>query len=377
MSASPRVVAAVLAVLFLASIAASAVVTPMQRGRVAVDIETFGASREEAVASARRAAVDSTVARILADGRLLLAEDLLERYLDNYASNFVQSVEVLSDTPLRGGSLVRSRVFVDTPRLVADLEEKRFLFQPAVRPRFLVFLAETVDGSASPRASARQALSSAIDEVGLTPADAEVMTPPRDSNPLLDAESFSASRVAAERSGAEIVFAGEARSRFIERRQLYLDEFVFVETTLEARMIRVDTGEEIARVRTVGSASDPDADTALARSARLAAEEAAESFMRAYDAYWPFVVQGEADFTLLVTGADEGNLALIASRITGLGDGARVVVRRKLGSTAVLSVMHNGDRAGLLAAVGQMGFPRVNILNPGAEDLFELQVVAD
>ncbi len=50
----------------------------------------------------------------------------------------------------KSGSAAQSEVAVDNEKLYADLDEKRFLYRPALRPVFYLFLSETFDGSPSP-----------------------------------------------------------------------------------------------------------------------------------------------------------------------------------------------------------------------------------
>ena len=355
---------------------AQLVARPLAEGRLSVELESFGGSREEALASARREAVDAAVVRATADGRLILAEQLLVRYLDNFADSFVDSVEVLSDQHLRGGRLVSGRVFVNTARLMKDLEEKRFLYTPAFRPLFAVTMSETLDGARSSGGIVRDAMTFALDEVGLRPFEGALASPSPTVDLLADEAALAAAMESAQRAGVELLVTGESTTTLLDRRKLYFNEYYFVDTTIIASLVRADTGETIATVRATGGASDPNEGTALNKAARQAASAASKQLMAAYEDYWPAVMQGAADFTLLLSGADAAATQIVASRLRALSPNARAEVRRAFGKSAVLAVTYGGDKDDVFGALDSLPYPRITVLNPDDEKHFELQVVS-
>lgn len=362
------------ALLLAVSPAMAYLVTPLGDGRVAVKLTVVEDTRADALESARREAVMGSVGRIFLGEQLLLADSLLEKYLGNYNREFVSAVEVLSERYVGGRNEVTARVFVDFDKLVEDLEEKQFLFRPAFKPRFAAFMTERVDDRISQDGLAREALATAVNNLGIRRYPGELGTPPSTTDVSVDDFLLNAAIVTSQRAGVEVIVTGEARTALQERRALYFGDFWFYDTEIEARLIRVDTGETLFTARARGSASAQDQNEAIRLSIERAANQVARQLVEPFNEFWPVVVQRESDFELLLTGMESRLLSIIEQNIERMGLGTEVHVRKTFDRSAVLAITTNASRQELLAAIAASPYPTLYVVNPDAERVFEVQV---
>lgn len=357
-----------------ATSAAAFVVTPLSEGQLAVDLTVEADSRAEAIELGKVDAVRGSVGRVFLMDRLILADALLAKYLANYGGNFVSAVEVLEERFQAGRSRLRLRVFVNFAALEKDLDEKRFLYKPAFKPRFATFMTERLEGRITTQGKAREALATALNNLGMRPFPGELTTPPSTTDVAADSFLLDAAIVSSQRAGVEVIVSGESRTRLAEKRKLYFDEYWFYDSEITAALVRVDTGEVLFRAKGSGSASSKVQDEAIELSIVRAAEKAAEQLVPAFDRFWPVVVQRRADYEILFLGVDDELLRIVTQNIERLGRETKVHVRKKFDRSAVLSVEYRGTKQDLLENLTSCPYPTLYILNPEAEAVFEVQV---
>ena len=109
--------------------------------------EMTGESEQEMLAQGCNRVVKSAVGRVYKTGYMLRALDLLDSYINKNCHKFIAR-RSLNASEVRGGQrYIDLEVAVDVEKVYADLTEKQFLYRPALRPIFYIFLSETYDGS--------------------------------------------------------------------------------------------------------------------------------------------------------------------------------------------------------------------------------------
>lgn len=329
--------------------------------------------RDAALQTARYDAVVATVPRLYLEGQRTLAEGLLMRYLGNYYDQFVQGAEVIDESFAGGKHLLKVRVFVNAEALREDLAEKRFLYKPASRPRFVALLDEVINAEPASGGQAQGALSASLNRMGLRRNPFDLYVPPA-------AEATPEAQVAellksAQRNGVEVVALGSAETTLKDTRKLYLRDHYFYEARMTARLVRVDTGETIFETTQTATSAETSTDAGIRVALERAADKTAEALATPFNAWWPHVVQNQADYLVLVSGTDATADELIASRVGALGGNTRVFTCKSFGSTSLLSVLYSGPRESLVAALEGSAHPLVRVKQAdAAPQVLEVQV---
>lgn len=351
-------------------------VTPLRDDLVSVLTETQGESRDAALAAAKREAVQATAGRVLIDDNLIRADDLLQKYLDTYAENFVTGVEVLDDAFAGGFTVLRSRVFINYEALTQDLQEKRFLYEPAYKPQFAIFLEERLDGQPVPEGQqpAQQGLQTALRVQGLKAYDGAIEAPATSVNVLDDAEMMSAAIVAAERRNIEILFVGTSRTSLSREEELYYDRFYFYDCNMEISMIRVDTGDVLHKSIAEGSASAKERTQAISIAIERASQAIAEDMQAEYQNVWPNLVQSQANYEILLTGTDDELTNIISQHLSQLAPNTEVFLKKKYDNSALLTIRTPAERKDLIETIRVCPYPALTIVDEEGETKFEIQV---
>lgn len=329
--------------------------------------------REAALQTARYDAVVATVPRLYLDGHRTLAEDLLMRYLGNYYDKFVQGAEVTEESFAGGKFILTVRVFVNADALREDLSEKKFLYAPASRPRFVALMDETLNNEPAAAGPAQTALASSLNRMGLrrNPFDLYV-APTADGGEEAHLAELLKS---AQRNGVEVLALGTAETTLKDKRTLYLRDHYFYEAKMTARLVRVDTGETIFETTQTATSAETSMEAGVRVALERASDKVAADLATPFNAWWPHVVQNQADYLVLVSGTDEKTDELIATQLTALGGDTQVFTCKSFGSTSLLSVLYKGPREELVYALERNTFPQVRVKQADtAANVLELQV---
>lgn len=366
-----RLMAAFVIVLWTA--AASAVqVTPLNDQVVSVEVSARGATRDAAMDLVRQEAVLATSGRVLLQGELVRADELLEKYLRNYAANFVTGVEVLADRFTAGQTELFARVFVDYTALVEDLREKRFLYSPAHKPMFAVFIEDRLENETID--AAQKIFTASLVVEGMKAYEGSFDEPQTTDNLLDDPELLRQGIIAAERRNVEILFTGTSRTTLREERKVYYDTFFFYDCELTITMIRVDTGEVLKEMTARGSASARERSDAISVAIERASASIADEMSESYRDLWPKVVQAKADYSILLTGATDELINIVTQHLSGLGADTRIELRKKFDRSAVLTVKTTVSRDALIERIRNSTYPALKIVREEGRDKLEVQV---
>lgn len=354
---------------------AAFVVKPTGDGLISVTLnvtaDSVDAAREEASLSAVRACVG----RVFWGNQLLSARGLLDNYLAKSHARFVRAIETLATDFVAGRPNLQLRVFVDYNALEADLREKRFLFEPKIRPHFIVFLEEKLGEDFARYETGRDAIAAALQDRNLRPFGGVIDRPPRNANVIADPILREDALVACERREIEILVSGSSQTHRDSVKDIYYDTYFFYTTDMDIALLRVDTGEELARVKARGSAAHGEEQQAINLSIQRAASQAAARLADLYDKIWPFMVQNRADYRILFTGATPENLNLLRNTLEKTGRDAKVYLRQTYDRSAVFTLSYSGGRQDVINALATNAYPTLSLVPPPALTA-EMEVVS-
>lgn len=352
-----------LCIVHLGRPAQALVVAPLGDGLIAVTLTIDGDTVEAAKQAASLQAVRASVGRLAWGQELIVAEELLGRYLENTHERFVRSIEPIRTDFVAGRPRMNLRVFVDSADLALDLREKRFLYRPLPRPFFKVFLAEQLDNEYATYATGRDSLTAAFQDRNLRPYDGLIDTPPNNADVAEDSILFEDALVACERRGVEVLVSGRSITMRDNEKELYYDTYYFYSTEMKAKLVRVDTAEILATVTARGTASHTEQQQAIDISIRRAASEAVRVLADKFDLVWGPMVLDKADYRILLTGVTPQTLDLVRQRLAGFSRDAQVYLRQSFDRSAVLTVVYPGNREDVIKELATMSYPPVQIVS--------------
>jgi hypothetical protein len=259
-------------------------------------------------------------------------------------------------------------------KLVKDLEEKKFLYTPAYKPQFVVFMEERLEGARLDEQIARQSLQSALSAQDFKLYDGSIPEPPVSVDLSEDPLLMRSGLVAAERRNIEIVVTGESSTFLREERKVYYDTFYFYECEMKVQVIRVDTGEVFfeTSARNAGSAKDQ------AEAIRLAVQRAAEALAReidtAYEGFWPKVVQAKVEYEVLLTATDDELTRIVSESLKRLGPNTTISLKKQFDRSAVLTIKTDAGVDELKEVLQSTPYPALRIVREVDGRKFEVQV---
>jgi hypothetical protein len=344
------------------------VMEPLDHGLVAVTMTRSGENEDVVKQDASLEAVRACVGRIFWGPDLLIAEDLLSSYLQKNHAQFVNAIEVLDTDFLAGRPQLTLRVFVNNRALQTDLRQKRFVIKPRPRPFFKVFLAEKLGNQFATYTTGQEALTAALQDRNLQPFEGVIDRPPTNIDVVADPILLNDALVACERNDIEILISGTSSTTRDNVREMYYDTYYFYTTLMDVALVRVDTGEVLARSEARGTASHIDEQRAIELSIRRAAGRITNDLADYYDRVWGPMVLNRAEYTLLLTGITDETLSLIRNALEGFSREANVYLRQRYDRTAVLNVVFPGERSELIKTISSHPYPTLRIIPPTEVD---------
>lgn len=351
-------------------------VNPLSAELVSVRLTGRGENREQALQHARERAVLAAAGRVLLDGNLIRASELLDRYLRNYAADFINGVEVLSDTFTGGQVVLDCRVFVSHARLTRDLQEKRFLYSPAYKPMFNIFMGEELEGQTIDQQIARSVLQAKLAENDIRNYLGLIESPPPTVN-LKEAGLLEEGFISSERRNVEVMITGSTQTREIEgleSRRVYYDTFFFYESVMDVTVYRVDNKEELFSQTAKGAAAARDRAEAIRLAIERAAEVIARNTNEKYRDQWRNVVRGNANYEILLTGADDELINVVKLHLDRLGQDTEIFLKKKFDRSAVLSIVTSASRDELLEAIRTCPYPTLSVIREVGTRSFEIRI---
>ncbi|HBF33865.1 TPA: hypothetical protein DDW35_04820 [Candidatus Sumerlaeota bacterium] len=352
---------------------------------------------------ARSRALRSATARIFFTDYLLRARNLITPYLEQNYAPFI-SHERVSKSEIQGGKrYVEVDITVDCEKLFRDLDEKKFLYRPAIRPVLYVYMAENFNGVPVSDFTGRQRILEEINKRGevryLWEEDAKRPTRNNDvtvpvtekkevvmtdispyEDPTLTSATLLAACREAERNEVEVFLAGAMILKTVrENKEVYFDKFQAVEAKCTLQLVRADTGEVLSTVSTAFTAQDRDLDAARKLAARSVIEKMMPELLSTFDkksmptfttvdkprkptSKWDRMMLREADLRLMTVGLNSDVLETVRQILAGLGGNVEMLTRSSFAGTSVISVTWPGQMSDLFNRLHQTVFPGLNVI---------------
>ena len=349
--------------------------------------ELMGESEEALVKEASVRAILSAIGRVYFSDLMLRGRSLLDAYVVKRWMDF--AVHEVSLSEVRGGRrFVNLDVLVDCKKLYDDLHEKRFIYRPALRPVFYVFLSETYDGEKTTPVGRRHLLETIQNREYryLWANDAEDFSVPpsqkqevavREPLPDLDvsrtAEDLASACAEAQRNEVEVFIAGTLETKTTRKGKLYFDEYTFVETFCSLKLIRSDTGEALASDEVRTAAGHVNAADAVAAATRAAVDKIAPGLFDVFDKQWGKTILRKANLRVMVFGADNDSLDLLKQVLTGVSPDLEIYTRSSYADVAVLTLSWKDRTRDLVDVLRQTHYPDL-IMAPIEPDGMVVQI---
>lgn len=330
-----------------------------------------GRSLDDIRNEAKQRAISTTVGSLYFENRFVVAPELLDVYLERRIDQFIAGIKAVNLQQGVGSITADIQVAVNRGRLERDLEEKRFFYEPKIRPFFHISLAETASGAPVASGPGRDQVANTLRELLARPTPFSISTPA----PTLDVEAnqellFEA-MVAARRQGIELILTGSVSAREERRERLYFQDYIFSEADIHLKLVRVQDGTVMREVRIAGRGSDPDPARSAENAIRRAAQDATHQILDGFFDEWRRISLDEGDYRILVREVNESELNSFLNRLRSMSEGvqadetgtdrvvnARVYLKSYVNNVAVINVFFKGDRAQLEQAIRESRYPQ-------------------
>jgi len=340
---------AALALLFWTAVSAlGAATSPVATDRLRTyEFDIFGPSTEAALKQAALHCVRSAVGEFYCSDEMLLARELLGRYLEKSYGRFIRSQKVLSRRESQGMVYLRVSIIVDVGALEKDLREKRFFYKPKRRPFFYVSVAETVDGQpTSGEPISRTAIQESLQKLLMRYEPRVIYSNAPNLDLSADALQLAAAREAAQRAGVEVLLTGRVELQLSRREKIHFSDFTFYRAKARLVLIRVDDGKTLASGAYEAEAGHTDAEAAKRVAASRACAKILEDLIPSFALRWERTMTDNVEFQVMLAGVNPREASLVKERLeTSLRD-VRVYQRSMFEDVAVFNLYYPPGKVG-------------------------------
>lgn len=337
--------------------------TPLDSSLVMIIKNVSGDKESQMKEQASLEAVKECLGRIYFTKNIFLARDILEKYIDLNYSKFVYSIEVTNKKFSSGKTHLELKIFVNFNKLLNDLNEKRFLYEPKLHPIFYVFLEEKTDGQKATHSTGNTAILNTIKDL----KQKTISNPIGDISPnidvLQDKNTLLKAIEAAQKNEIEVIITGKSETNKVEEKELYFDKYTSYETKINLNLIRVDTGEILTQANASGLAINNDPERAIELSIIRAAMQATNEIMDYFKDNWDKTVLDKADYKIMFTGLKKPDLDVLDQTMLSLGHNAKLFLRSYYYDVAVINLVFKGDKKDLLRFFETFPNPTLKIVS--------------
>lgn len=349
--------------ILIASLCSAKEMRPLDNKMIMLIKSVSGDKEEEMKNDAAKESVKECVGRIYFTKNIILARDILEKYLDQNYDKFIYSIEILKKGFASGKTILDLKIFVDYGKLVADLEEKKFLYEPKLRPFFYVFLEEKLDGQIASYSTGNTSVVNALKDLQQRTANIAAPSVPANVNIMSDRQVFAKAIEMAQKNEIELIITGTCETNKLEQKDLYYENYTFYESKISLKLIRVDTGEALVETETSGLATNLDAERAIELSIIRASLKASSEIIDYFKANWNPTILDKANYKIMFTGIQQSQLDVFSSTLLKLGDKTKMYLRSYYHNVAVINLMFKGDKAELLRFLETFPYPTFKIVS--------------
>ncbi|MDJ0842148.1 MAG: hypothetical protein QNK37_36950 [Acidobacteriota bacterium] len=302
------------------------------------------AAEREALEQALRSAVEQVVADVLPNDVFAERYETVERHIFLQAADYVAKYEVLQSRTR--GNIRHVTLKAEVKRAAIEIKLTDLgLLSAADMPRIAVLM---VDKNAAPESGqavlggvAQARLAACFLKRGFVVLDLEQVKRNMKREELdallsLDEEKASALGL---RLNVDLLVAGESRTA--EAGDSPLEGFKVASCVIQCRVFYADNGRLLASKHVDLNATGISSLQASARALENGADKLCGDLTQAVDAFWRKQRSGPRTFTLVLSGADYGELRKIQEYLRGLSGTLSVTEREFNAAQAVLDVSFN------------------------------------
>ncbi len=352
----------ILSLLIVAGMIQAREMEPVDENLVRIYKTVRGPDEAQVIKEVSIEAVRKCVGRIYLETQLIIARDLLEKYIAQNYDKFVYSIETVNKNYIGDDIELELNIFVKYAELAQDLKEKRFMYKPRYKPYFGIFIKETLNGQPSSVLTAQEEVMTVLKDRAARFPEMTILYPPSNVDLTEDSEILAAAMKEAHKAGVELIISGSSETYQVKKEQLYYDVFYFYETKINLSLIRADTGDILYEDSAVHMCYDTDERTAIDRCIMLAAHEVANDIIDFYYDVWDKIFLNDVDYQVMVTGIQDEALYLLKQKLEGLESGTEVYVRSFYQNVAVLNLVFPGEPEDIEKVVKTSAFPTYRIL---------------
>jgi hypothetical protein len=363
--------------LLTALVLSSAAICPAQATRFRAgglqvyEVSASGPSHEAALKAAELHAVRSAVGEFYSSDEMLLARDLLERYLDTYYRRFVSSDRVLAERESQGTVSLRASVIVDVNALEKDLRQKRFFYKPRRRPVYYVTVAETLDGQAvSGDPVSRGAIHEGLEQIlGEKRFESDAITSVGANVNLLDDPArLQEALMAAQRRGIEVLVTGKVVLTMTQQKKVHFEDYTYYRAAADVAFIRVDDGKVLARAQYDAIAGGPDSEAAKRTASVRAAGRILQDLLPKLAQEWERTMTDAVEYQVTIVGVSPTEVSVVEERLHSLLGGVEVYRRSLFEDVVVLNLyypperVNPGERARVEKVLKDLASPQLKLM---------------
>ncbi|MBN1518204.1 hypothetical protein JXA32_16700 [Candidatus Sumerlaeota bacterium] len=321
-------------------------------------------------------AVRSCVGRLYFGERMLLAEDLLDKYIENYYKEYVSEALRVDQKEQRNSVRQDWRIVVRFRKLQERMATLRFTYEPRYQPYYAVFFQQQENGAGLRNPEGRQIVIEKFDNQFLNRVrkdDFQRAIPWETDYFSLNEGQRKNLRIAMMKSGIEVLVTGKINLEDGGTQSFYLvDDFFYFDASIELSVIRVSDDSVLYTIKdsykATGRSQTETTDKAVEQLTSKVAEKAAERFNPA----WQLAYLDTADYQVMITGVDQQDVKIIEDQIRSLagtewtndaGDTELVLpevyLRGFYEDVVVLSVVYKGEQQNLINSLASMQYPRL------------------
>ena len=307
---------------------------------VTLTYDLSGENEAAIVEEAQVRALKSAAARLYFENYLLLGRELLEPYLRRDPAKFIAVCDVLDRRALVDNQMgMTIKVSVDLDALYADMNEKKFIETPKLRPTVAVMLQEIVNGQADDSAGGRGRIEANLEQHLFRSFSDKMRKPALDVDVSVNADLMLDARFEAQRNNIDVLLTGTLVSRPLKNGLVLFDKYYFEEVEVTLRMYRVDDGALIAEEHDQYSAAgDTEAD---ARSSALdfMLNRVTSKMSRQLGQFWNSTILDHSNFRLMVTGVGPEDETMVLNFLKTIDSKVEIFQKAKYGDVVVLNVI--------------------------------------
>lgn len=339
-----------------------------------VEAEGSGYTRDQAIGSALRAAVEKSVGTFVASQTKIenfqTVSDKILAHSDGYVSHY----EVLPGTERKNFGLVflKVKAEVKTDSLRSDLEAIKLIYSMKNMPRIMVVVDEVMPGTALSQRTAATVLERELLAKGFTLIDREQLRQIQEQDVARSSDMQKVARIGF-RFGADLIINGIAEAGVPQEETVYSVKQWRTACIINLRLIRADNAQIISSVNQSGNWASQNrlqaANSALSRITAAAARQLVGDLL----AFWKNEAYNTAPVDIHVKGMDNKELSGFLTTVLKISGVRQADIRYIEGTEAILDAEISGTIQQLREAFTKMNTVAITAMTANRIDIEKIQ----